>query len=382
MRRLLAALLVLLLGLSLTSCTFSLDRLKNGGAVPPPPEDYAGVQDGFRYTKTTLSPQARYLYDQLLTGLQDQAEEISGLYPDTDLIQTAVDAISRDYPELFWFSGTGQISVTYLGDKALEATYGPVYAMDAQARAATQEKIDQWTAQCLATLPQDGSDYDKALGIYTYVIDHADYQKVDSNSIVNIMVNGAGLCGCYAKTTQYLLAQVGIDAAYITGQAKGDSHAWNLAWLDGTPCWIDTTWGDPVFTGGTDSQGPAYEYFGMTTEDLLRTHTIGEEVPVPTCTSNANNYFTRQGLYFTSYLPDALTSALQRAIAAGQSRLSVRYADEAFPTACAALFDQGELATLFRQADEATGSTLALDGSLWYTRNEDMKVLTFLIPYP
>lgn len=73
---------------------------ENGGAVPPPPEDYAGVQDGFRYTKTTLSPQARYLYDQLLTGLQDQAEEISGLYPDTDLIQTAVDAISRDYPEL------------------------------------------------------------------------------------------------------------------------------------------------------------------------------------------------------------------------------------------------------------------------------------------
>ena len=44
---------------------------------------------------------------------------------------------------------------------------------------------------------------------------------VDSNSIVNIMVNGAGLCGCYAKTYQYLLLQLGIDVAYITGQAGG-----------------------------------------------------------------------------------------------------------------------------------------------------------------
>lgn len=93
--------------------------------------------------------------------------------------------------------------------------------------------------------------------------------------------------GCYAKTTQYLLGLLGVDTAYITGQAQGESHAWNLAWLDGTPCWIDTTWGDPVFTGGDDSQGPAYEYFGLTTDDLLRTHTIDDKVPVPDCTSNS-----------------------------------------------------------------------------------------------
>ena len=46
------------------------------------------------------------------------------------------------------------------------------------------------------------------------------------------MVGGAGLCGCYAKTTQYLLGLLGVDTAYITGQAQGESHAWNLAWLE------------------------------------------------------------------------------------------------------------------------------------------------------
>ena len=354
MRRALPPLLALVLALALlTGCEFSLERLAHGGALPPPPEDYTGLQDGFRYTKTTLTGQERYLYDQLLAGLQNQEETIGDLYPDTEMIQTAIDAIDRDYPELFWFSGTGQIETTLLAGKPLEAAYTPVYTMDQAQRQATQAQIDQWAADCFATIPQGASDYDKALGVFTYIIQHADYQVVDNNSIVNIMVGGAGLCGCYAKTTQYLLGLLGVDTAYITGQAQGESHAWNLAWLDGTPCWIDTTWGDPVFTGGDDSQGPAYEYFGLTTDDLLRTHTIDDKVPVPDCTSNSNNYFFRNGLYFSAYDPDALTALFQRALAAGQRQVSVRYADAAYPS---------------------------LAGSLWYTRNETMGTLSFLLP--
>lgn len=143
----------------------------------------------------------------------------------------------------------------------MEAVYRPTYAMDAAQRAETQAKIDQWTADCLATIDTSASQYAQALGVYTYLIDHADYQDVGSNSIVNIMVGGAGLCGCYAKTMQYVLNQLGIQAAYITGQAKGQSHAWNLVWLDGTPCWVDPTWGDPVFAGGEESQGPGLRLF-------------------------------------------------------------------------------------------------------------------------
>ena len=381
MRRALPPLLALVLALALlTGCEFSLERLAHGGALPPPPEDYTGLQDGFRYTKTTLTGQERYLYDQLLAGLQNQEETIGDLYPDTEMIQTAIDAIDRDYPELFWFSGTGQIETTLLAGKPLEAAYTPVYTMDQAQRQATQAQIDQWAADCFATIPQGASDYDKALGVFTYIIQHADYQVVDNNSIVNIMVGGAGLCGCYAKTTQYLLGLLGVDTAYITGQAQGESHAWNLTWLDGTPCWIDTTWGDPVFTGGDDSQGPAYEYFGLTTDDLLRTHTIDDKVPVPDCTSNSNNYFFRNGLYFSAYDPDALTALFQRALAAGQRQVSVRYADAAYPAACAALFDQGQLNTLLGRAREALDSPVSLAGSLWYTRNETMGTLSFLLP--
>ena len=140
-------------------------------------------------------------------------------------------------------------------------------------------------------------------------------------------------------------------STWPTSPAKaGESHAWNLAWLDGIPCWIDPTWGDPVFTGGDESQGPAYEYFGLTSDDLTRTHTIDSTVPVPDCTANTNNYFVRSGLYFPSYDATALVSTLQRAMAAGEAQVSVRFADDAYVTACASLLDGGELSNVFQQA--------------------------------
>lgn len=374
-------LLVLVLALLLTGCEMTPQRVLNGGAVPAPPMDYVPTQDGFRYAKQALSPQVQAIYDQLLAGIQDQQAEITGLYPDTEMIQTAIDAIDRDYPELFWFSGTGQIETTLLAERPMEAAYQPVYTMDQAQRSATQAQIDQWTADCFATIPQGSTQYEQALAVFTYIIEHADYRDVGSNSIVNIMVNGQGLCGCYAKTTQYLFNQLGIQSAYVTGQARGQSHAWNLVWLDGAPCYIDTTWGDPVFTGGDASQGPAYEYFGLTTADLLRTHTLDDKVPLPECTSQENNYFVRNGLYFETYDPAALTAALETAIANGQPRLLVRYADQAYPAACQALFDQSQIHEIFQVANGLTGGALQLTDSLWYTRNADMSCISLTIPY-
>lgn len=379
LRRLLA--LTLVLGL-LAGCQFSPKDLMENAGVDEPPADYVGQEDGFRYAKSTLSGQERYLYDQLLEGIQAQSAEIDGLYPDTEMIQTVVNAIDRDYPELFWFSGTGQIETTMLAKTPLEAAYQPIYTMDQDQRAQVQTQIDQWAENCFATLPQQGSDYEKALGIYAYLIDHADYQVVDNNSIINIMVNGAGLCGCYAKTFQYLCNRLGINTTYITGQAGGDSHAWNLSWLDGVPCWIDPTWGDPVFSGGDSSFGPAYGYFGLTTADLLRTHTLDDTVPVPDCTDDRNNYFIREGLYFTSYSPDALCAAFQRALTAGTRPVSVRYDGAAYGTACRALLDRAEVNGLLQRAGQLAGRPIPPGLALSYTKNDTMGVLTFLLPAP
>lgn len=249
----------------------------------------------------------------------------------------------------------------------MEAVYRPTYAMDAAQRRRPRPKIDQWTADCLATIDTSASQYAQALGVYTYLIDHADYQDVGSNSIVNIMVGGAGLCGCYAKTMQYVLNQLGIQAAYITARPR-DSPMLGLGLLDGTPCWVDPPGATRSLAGERRAKARPTPNFGLTTADLLRTHTIDGSIPVPECVSNDANYFYRSGLYFTSYHASALTSAIQRAIAAGEGQCSVRYSDEAYSTACAQLFARGQLHSIFRQAAQAAGVGTVVPDSLWYSR--------------
>ena len=119
--------------------------LLENAAVAPPPEDYVAEEDGFRYTKSCLTPQEQYVCDQLLAGLRDQVPRIEGLYPDNAMIERAIRAIDRDYPEIFWFSGTGQIETTYLADTPMEAAYIPSYTMDEGLRAEVQARVDDWT---------------------------------------------------------------------------------------------------------------------------------------------------------------------------------------------------------------------------------------------
>ena len=368
MKKLLPTLLLMLL---LTAC----------GGVEPPPADYVSPEDGFRYAKSQLVPQEQYLYDQLLTGLKDQADRIEGLYPDSAMIERAIRAVDRDYPELFWFSGTGQIETSYLGDKALEAAYIPDYAVSPDQRQAVQAQIDHWMAEFRAGLPASGDQWETALYVYQYIIDHADYAVVEDNSMVNIMVNGQGLCGCYAKTAQYLLNGLGIPCAYITGQAGGETHAWNLVWIDGSPTWMDPTWGDPVYEGTDPDNGPSYDYFGLTTEELLLTHTPDDEVVLPVCDDQSLNYYRHEGLYFESYQPDGVVFALERAILRGEPKAAIRFAPGCYDRAVDALFTQGEIHGLLAAADQRTGAGLDLGGSVWYSLNRDRSSLTITIPY-
>ena len=372
--------LPLLLVLALSGCS-PTEVLISQVSVDAPPEAYQSDPSTFSYHRSHLTPQEQYLYDQLLPCLNRQEAEIGDLYPDNDMIQHAIRAIERDHPELFWFSGTGQIETTLMGETPVSAVYQPEYTMEPDERNQIQQTLDTWTADCFSPLTSESSDYDKAFRVYTYLIDHADYAQVDNNSILNIMVDGKGLCGCYAKTAQYLLTQLGMDCTYISGTAGGEVHAWNLVWLDGVPCWMDPTWGDPVFVGGKSSDGPSFDYFCITTDDLQRTHTIDDTVPVPMCNTQTYNYYHRNGLFFESYDPDALTDVLKNAMAAQEPRIHLRFSDVVYASALNQLFDQGQIHDLLRQASQATHVPLTLDQPVWYSRNDDMSSLTMSIPY-
>ncbi len=225
----------------LTGCEFSLGAWPTA-APPSAPGVHTGLQGC--YTKTTPHRPERYLYDQLLAGLQTRRRPSGDLYrrhgddPDRHLTPS-----TGTIPSLFWFSGTGQIETTLLAGKPLRR---PIRRSTPWTRpSARPPKPRSTSGQRTALPPSPGaSDYDKALGVF-YIIQHADYQVVDNNSIVNIMVGGAGLRLLCQDHPIPAGPAGGGHRLDITGQAQGESHAWNLAWLDGTPCWIDTHLGRP-----------------------------------------------------------------------------------------------------------------------------------------
>ena len=183
-----------------------------------------------------------------------------------------------------------------------------------------------------------------------------------------------------ALAARYLLAALDVPCAYISGPAGGEHHAWNLLWLDGNPCWMDPTWGDPVYEGGNANDGPSYEYFAMTTEQLLRTHTPDDAVPVPDCTTEAYNYFRKNGLYLESYDPRAVTAALERALTEGWTKVPLQFAPGAYDEAVSLLFDQGQIYDLLDEASGSAGLTLGREQTLWYSENAPMYTVSLFLP--
>ncbi|MGI6109924.1 MAG: hypothetical protein ACOYB8_08825, partial [Eubacteriaceae bacterium] len=105
--------------------------------------------------------------------------------------------------------------------------------------------------------------------------------------------------------------------------------AWNLIKIGDEYGWVDTTWDDPNFT---DEQGGSrdYTYFGISTADLTKTHTLDSSLTTyPDIAEPSWNYFTKEGLSFdlnNSGDFSKITQAIDNEAAAGGHELMVRVA--------------------------------------------------------
>ena len=262
------------------------------------------------YSFSQLSEKEQDIYIEILWTLQGFRENVKLSSLDNDEISKIFQCVLNDHPEIFYVDGYTYTQYT-LGDAIKKITFTGTYSMEREAAAERQKQIDSYVNQCLGELPQGADDYGTVKHIYEYLINHTEYDNSaeDSQNICSVFINGKSVCQGYAKATQYLLKEAGLESVLVLGTVStGEGHAWNLVSIDDEWYYVDTTWGDASYQavgkGNSYSENKIptinYDYLCVTTKQLGKTHTIDNVVAMPDCTTMSANYYVREGLYFTS----------------------------------------------------------------------------------
>ena len=256
---------------------------------------------GRRYAWSTLNKEKRQLYYEVLVAALCRAEYV--ILPDKDTAEYIFACVIFDTPELFYVSETPVIESGKL-------IFDYVFTLEEAESIAAQ--LDGAYKEFCSTEISDGmTDYEKLQKLYEYIINKTKYadeadEDYENNvfneavyrsiSAIGPIIDSRAICIGYARATQYLAVRLGIQTFTVKGAGTdGGVHYYSLVLLGKDYYYVDTTWGDPV---GSDRSIDhlTYNYFCITTEELLRTHRINTPVTLPVCTATEYNYFIYNGL--------------------------------------------------------------------------------------
>lgn len=288
------------------------------------------------YCYRHISEEERDVYVEILRSLTNMREaRLSSTDPEQ--IDKVFQCVLNDYPELFYVEGYAFTKYTR-GDIITKIHFKGSFTSDRQEIEERQQRIDAYAEQCLSGVPEQADDYLKIKYVYEYIIKNTEYNvnAPDNQNICSVFLNNESVCQGYAKATQYLLQKLGIEAALVIGQVEGgEGHAWNLVKSDGSYYYVDTTWGDASYR--TDAGGEQlenlpvinYDYLCVTTDQLSKTHRIDNVVPMPRCVSLEDNFYVREGAYFTDINEEQLAQVFEKSYSYGEDYVTLQCADEA-----------------------------------------------------
>jgi hypothetical protein len=295
-----------------------------------------------------LTEEEQRVYRELLKGIRAREKEFYLTISDDDSIDRSYHAVLKDHPEIFWVHNREKIYKTTYSDSDY-CVFTPGYTYTDSEIDEIQTAMEQSFQEVRALIPEDAGDYEKVRIVYTYVIDHTQYQTgEDDQSIAGVFWKKSAVCAGYAGAVQYLLERLDIPCIYVDGSTKGstEGHAWDIVKIGQEYYYVDATNGDqPDFLNGDAAQLEEhktiiYDYLCPFPEEYEKTYTPSEELTVPACTAKDLDFYVLNQGYFEDYSWQDIYDYCKMRMDNGVVRFKFG-SQEAFSEACQELLDDG-----------------------------------------
>lgn len=297
-----------------------------------------------------LTEEEQRVYRELLKGIRAREKEFYLTISDDDSIDRSYHAVLKDHPEIFWVHNREKIYKTTYSDSDY-CVFTPGYTYTDSEIDEIQTAMEQSFQEVRALIPEDAGDYEKVRIVYTYVIDHAQYQTgEDDQSIAGVFWKKSAVCAGYAGAVQYLLERLDIPCIYVDGSTKGstEGHAWDIVKIGQEYYYVDATNGDqPDFLNGDAAQLEEhktiiYDYLCPFPEEYEKTYTPSEELTVPACTAKDLDFYVLNQGYFEDYSWQDIYDYCKMRLDNGAAVVRFKFgSQEAFSEACQELLDDG-----------------------------------------
>lgn len=297
-----------------------------------------------------LTEEEQRVYRELLKGIRAREKEFYLTISDDDSIDRSYHAVLKDHPEIFWVHNREKIYKTTYSDSDY-CVFTPGYTYTDSEIDEIQTAMEQSFQEVRALIPEDAGDYEKVRIVYTYVIDHTQYQTgEDDQSIAGVFWKKSAVCAGYAGAVQYLLERLDIPCIYVDGSTKGstEGHAWDIVKIGQEYYYVDATNGDqPDFLNGDAAQLEEhktiiYDYLCPFPEEYEKTYTPSEELTVLACTAKDLDFYVLNQGYFEDYSWQDIYDYCKMRLDNGAAVVRFKFgSQEAFSEACQELLDDG-----------------------------------------
>lgn len=301
-----------------------------------------------------------YAYDSFFTSENQTIDETLPVftYDFDDYIDVAkvYDGIIWDWPELFYIARS---------ELTVESEY--LLAIGGGVAEYTDEEIGEINARLAEILHKFDDiqgEFELELAVHDYIINDYDYDFENSAyagrehrelfTVVGLLKRHKGVCGGLSLLMQYVLQQRGILVANIVSAPteEYESHSWLIVRINGAFYHVDLTF-DEDCSKALDE--PQYTHFNVTDDEIMTDHNYAKaEYPDLPCSSTADNYYHKKGLFFAS--ADEACAAISNFIQA--NRLS-----------------QGQIPFYFRMKDDLSAG--AIDQAIPKIAQKKVRSYTF-----